>query len=177
MQQKVAIACALIADPPLVLLDEPTLGLDVQAAHTLKNWIMSLAHEQGKTVILTTHQLDIAQELCQEVAIMRRGQLLTSQPLSALLSLFREEHYQIRVQGQSTQQLLQQCRGFRIAEEDGMILLTGMVENQEELYGVLERLHGLGVSLLDLHRVEPDLEHVFLRLIEEKEGNHATIHA
>ena len=60
MQQKVAIACALIADPPIVLLDEPTLGLDVQSARTVKTWIRRLASEQGKTVLLTTHQLDMA---------------------------------------------------------------------------------------------------------------------
>ena len=64
MQQKVSIACALVADPPIVLLDEPTLGLDVQSARTVKEWIRRLASEQGKTVLLTTHQLDMAQELC-----------------------------------------------------------------------------------------------------------------
>ena len=58
MQQKVAIACSLITDPPIVLLDEPTLGLDIQASRTVKEWITLLAREQNKTVVLTTHQLD-----------------------------------------------------------------------------------------------------------------------
>jgi len=62
MQQKVAVAAALIADPPILLLDEPTIGLDVEAARTVKDWIVRLAREQGKTVVLTTHQLDMAQE-------------------------------------------------------------------------------------------------------------------
>ncbi|GHO43153.1 ABC transporter ATP-binding protein [Ktedonospora formicarum] len=176
MQQKVAIACALIADPSIVLLDEPTLGLDVQAAHTLKTWIMNLAHEQGKTVILTTHQLDIAQELCQRVAIMRRGRLLTSQTLSDLLSLFREEHYHIRVQGRHRQAVMEACSDFEVTEEDGSTLLSGAVERQEELYVLLERLRHQGFALLDVHRVEPDLEQVFLRLME-KEENHVAVHA
>jgi ABC-2 type transport system ATP-binding protein len=64
MQQKVAIACALIADPPIVLLDEPTLGLDVHAARAVKDMVRRLAREQGKTVVLTTHQLDMAEDLC-----------------------------------------------------------------------------------------------------------------
>src|SRR5437660_6897018 len=85
MQQKVAIACALISDPPIVLLDEPTLGLDIQAAQTVKSWIERLVREERKTVILTTHQLDIAQDLCEHVAIMRKGQLISNQPLSELL--------------------------------------------------------------------------------------------
>ena len=87
MQQKVAIACALIADPPIVLLDEPTLGLDVQAARTVKEWILRLARERGKTVVLTTHQLDMAEEVCDRVAIMRRGELIADQPVHELLKL------------------------------------------------------------------------------------------
>ena len=63
MQQKVAIACALISDPPIILLDEPTLGLDYQASRTVKAWIAQLANDQGKTVVLTTHQVDMAQSL------------------------------------------------------------------------------------------------------------------
>ncbi len=99
MQQKVAIACALIADPPIVLLDEPTLGLDVQAARTVKQWIRRLSQEEGKTVVLTTHQLDMAEELCDRVAIMRTGKLIADQPTAALLQLFQGEHYQIQLDG------------------------------------------------------------------------------
>ena len=85
MQQKVAIACAVIADPPIVLLDEPTLGLDVAAARTVKQWIEHLARERQKTIVLTTHQLDIAEALCNRVAIINKGQLLTNQPTTELL--------------------------------------------------------------------------------------------
>jgi ABC transporter len=62
MQQKVAIAAALITDPPILLLDEPTIGLDVEAARTVKDWIAHLAADEGKTIVLTTHQLAIVQE-------------------------------------------------------------------------------------------------------------------
>src|SRR6266542_3658723 len=90
MQQKVAIACALIADPPIVLLDEPTLGLDVHSARTVKEWIVHLALNRGKTVVLTTHQLDMAEEVCDRVAIMRGGALIADEPIRDLLSLFRQ---------------------------------------------------------------------------------------
>src|SRR6266542_1918308 len=90
MQQKVAIACALIADPPIVLLDEPTLGLDVHSARTVKEWIVHLARDRGKTVVLTTHQLDMAEEVCDRVAIMRGGALIADEPIRDLLSLFRQ---------------------------------------------------------------------------------------
>jgi ABC-2 type transport system ATP-binding protein len=89
MQQKVAIACALVADPPIVLLDEPTLGLDVHSARTVREWVVKLAREQGRTVVLTTHQLDMAQEVCDRVAIMRDGALIANQPTRELLASFR----------------------------------------------------------------------------------------
>jgi ABC-2 type transport system ATP-binding protein len=81
MQQKVALASALMSDPPILLLDEPTLGLDIQAARTMKRLIKQLAEEQGKTIILTTHQLDLAQDVCQQIAIINRGQLVANQPV------------------------------------------------------------------------------------------------
>jgi ABC-2 type transport system ATP-binding protein len=89
MQQRVAIACALVGDPPIVLLDEPTLGLDVHSARTVREWVVKLAREQGRTVVLTTHQLDMAQAVCDRVAIMRDGALIANQPTRELLARFR----------------------------------------------------------------------------------------
>ena len=63
MQQKVAVAASMIADPPIVLLDEPTIGLDVEATRTVKDWIRTLSKEQGKTILLTTHQMNVVEEL------------------------------------------------------------------------------------------------------------------
>lgn len=174
MQQKVAIACALIADPPVILLDEPTLGLDIQAARTVKLWIKKLVQEQGKTVVLTTHQLDIAQELCDRVAIMRKGHLLADKPLSELLHLFRKEHYLIRIKGHlERQQLPPFFSAFSLATEDGEIQLSGMIPDQAMLYALLDQLRHLGLPLLSVARVEPDLEEVFIQLTENTgEGVH-----
>src|SRR5919201_44132 len=95
MQQKVAVAAALITDPPILLLDEPTIGLDVEAARTVKDWVVRFTHEQGKTIVLTTHQLDMAEELCDRVAVMRAGRVVADLPVRELLSRFREDRYQI----------------------------------------------------------------------------------
>jgi ABC-2 type transport system ATP-binding protein len=105
MQQKVAIACALIADPPIVLLDEPTLGLDVHSARTVREWILRLARERGKTVVLTTHQLDMAEAVCDRVAIMRRGALIADQPTAELLSLVGDERFRVTFEGHMDQEL------------------------------------------------------------------------
>ena len=168
MQQKVAIACALIANPSIVLLDEPTLGLDIQATRTVKEWIAKLAHEQGKTVILTTHQLDMAQDLCDQIAIMRKGSLLANQPLAELLHLFQHEYYQIRLKGSLDKESSACFEGFTIDMENGDTILSGAITNQVSLHSHLARVRDLNLPLLSVTQVEPNLEDVFLHLVEEK---------
>lgn len=169
MQQKVAIASALIADPPIILLDEPTLGLDFQASHTVKEWVVRLAHERGKTVILTTHQLDMAQELCDRVAIMRKGRLLANQPLTELLDLFCREHYQIRIKGAVESYHTACFNGLTVDTENGDTILTGAIADQATLHQHLARVHDLQLPLLSVTRIEPNLEEVFMQLLDEGE--------
>jgi ABC-2 type transport system ATP-binding protein len=166
MQQKVAIACALIADPPIVLLDEPTLGLDVQSARTVKTWIRQLAADQGKTVLLTTQQLDMAQELCDRVAIINEGRLVADRSVSDLLGLFKDDHYRVRVAG-SVGEGLGDTEGLSITHTEGATIISGNISDQEQLHRILARVHGLGLTLLSVERAEPDLEDVFVKLLEE----------
>lgn len=167
MQQKIAVACALIADPPIVLLDEPTLGLDIQAALTVKNWIARLAREEGKTVILTTHQLDLAQDLCERVAIMSKGQVLTERPVSELLCFFEQNRYRLKVHGELTEKQGGQLENWTRTSADGETQLDGTVSSQEELHQVLAQLHEWKLQLLEVKREEPDLEEVFVRMISQ----------
>src|SRR5262249_48849311 len=97
MQQKVAIAAALITDPPIMLLDEPTLGLDVEAARTVRDWIAHLARDEHKTIVLTTHQLDVAQQLADRIAVIRRGSIIADLPTNELLARYAEDRFELRV--------------------------------------------------------------------------------
>lgn len=166
MQQKVAIACSLIADPPIVLLDEPTLGLDIQAAYAVKDLIRRLVREQGKTVILTTHQLDIAQELCDRVAIMRQGQLLTNQPLDELLRLFQQKDYQIKIKAWLTDQQARAFAPLTIVREHGATILSGQIQEIAELHKYLTLVQDLALPLGGIVQPEVSLEEVFLRLMQ-----------
>ena len=168
MQQKVAIACALISDPSIILLDEPTLGLDIQASRTVKEWIAKLSREQGKTVVLTTHQLDMAQALCDRVAIIRKGYLLTDQPLTDLLHLFRQEYYQIKVKGHLDSHESSWFDGLNICAENGHTILSGAIANQDVLHGHLTRVRDLSLPLLSVSRIEPNLEDVFTQMVDGK---------
>jgi ABC-2 type transport system ATP-binding protein len=159
MQQKVAIAAALMADPPLLLLDEPTLGLDVQASRYIKDLLLKLAREQGKTIILTTHQLDVAQSVCDRIAIMRQGKLVTDQPKDDLMRLFAGEHYEIRLGG-----IFHSTNGLTPVYENGETVLV--FPTQAAMYQGLEVVRQSGLPLLSVSRKTPTLEDVFIRVLE-----------
>ena len=130
MQQKVAISAALMSDPPIVLLDEPTLGLDVESAQTVREWISQLAKVENKTVLLTTHQLAMAQELCDRIAIINEGRLIADRTIGELLSLFRRDYYTIRVGGQFNGQG-SLPEGLILEQGDSETTISGDIADQE----------------------------------------------
>jgi ABC-2 type transport system ATP-binding protein len=166
MQQKVAIAAALIADPPVVLLDEPTIGLDVEAARTVKEWIVKLARD-GKTVVLTTHQLEMAQELCDRVAVIRQGRIVADLPTRELLSRYAEDRYEIRLAGHLRLPDGLLPAGARVHAENGVTRITVPAADDAGLHAVLGQLRPQGARLVSVSQVQPDLEEVFVRLVRE----------
>ncbi len=167
MQQKVAIAAALITNPPILLLDEPTLGLDVQTARTVKDWIAQLAHEQGKPIVLTTHQLALAQELCDRVAIIDQGRLLTDLPVHELLARFRQETYEIRLGSPLDPGAVPWLDGFSVTSDDGGSRIRGPISDQNRLYDLLTQLRTQHLPLIAVEPVEPNLEDVFVQILKE----------
>ena len=165
MQQKLAIGCALIADPPLLLLDEPTLGLDVQAARAVKTLVRDLVQTQGKTVILTTHQLNLAQELCTQVAIIHQGRLLTHEPIETLLRRFRGDYFELRLVGALPTGLEEEFPPAHTSREGDESIWLGALSNQAQVYLLLERLRQAEAHLISFRQVEPNLEDIFIQLV------------
>jgi ABC-2 type transport system ATP-binding protein len=170
MQQKVALAVALIHDPQIVLLDEPTLGLDVYSAKTVKDWVLELA-QLGKTVILTSHELDMVQEVCERVAIIHQGRLVADKPVSDLLGLFREEHYEIRIGTPLPDGAERYFPGLKACVQDEVTTLSGAIANQTLLHQILSQIHALQLPLISVNAVEPSLEEVFMRLTNNRQGS------
>lgn len=166
MQQKVAISGALMSDPPIVLLDEPTLGLDVESARTVREWVSRLAKEENKTVLLTTHQLTMAQELCDRIAIINEGRLIADRTVGELLSLFRRDYYRIRVGGQFNGEG-SLPEGLILEESEDETTISGDIADQNRLHQVLRHIQQEGLPLLSVQRSEPGLEHIFVELLDE----------
>jgi len=161
MQQKLAIAVALMHQPPLLLLDEPTLGLDVEATEDVKRLVREIAAE-GCAIVLTTHQLAIAEELSDRVAIVNNGEVTVEESTDELIRQFSNSAYLIETQEAIplAQQHKLESLGVEL-ESDRRIHLT----EPALLYPVLEIL-----KPLPLLRVEIDqatLRDVFLKLIRQ----------
>jgi ABC-2 type transport system ATP-binding protein len=170
MQQKVAIAAALITDPPILLLDEPTIGLDVEAARTVKDWIAHLAADEGKTIVLTTHQLAIVQELAGRIAVIRDGTIIADLPTAELMARFAEDRFEVRVTGPLDGIAGKLPAGARVEADADATRVTLQDADQGRLHDFLDDLGASGVPLLSVTQAQPDLEEIFLRLIGTPAG-------
>jgi ABC-2 type transport system ATP-binding protein len=165
MQQKVAVSAALITDPPIILLDEPTLGLDVEAARTFRDWITHLARDEGKTIVLTTHQLGVAQELSDRIAVIKQGEIIADLPTRELLSRHAENRFEMRVAGSPDGLADVLPAGAHVEPEGEDTRVTLRDTDGHAVYVVLDRLGAQGRSLISVGQARPSLEEVFIRLI------------
>ena len=136
------------------------MGLDVQASRTVQEWITQLTKERGKTVVLTTHQLDMAENLCDRVAIMSRGRLLAHRPTTELLDLFRQEFYQIRLRGSIRPADLKMLPGFNARQENGHTVLAGAVSADLSVFDLVDWARRAGLDLISVTPAEPNLEEI-----------------
>lgn len=167
MKQKLAIALALVTDPEVILLDEPTLGLDVYAAHDLKALIMKLAKEEGKTVILTTHAMDVAQELSDRVCIISSGRVVALDTVKNLLALFSVQHYRFTVHGRLTdgqKAALSAIPGLELKEEPEHTVVGVNLEAPESFYEIIRVFESARSRITSIVKEDPDLEEIFMRI-------------
>jgi ABC-2 type transport system ATP-binding protein len=159
------VAAALVTDPAIVLLDEPTIGLDVEAARTVRQWVLRLAHQDGKTIVLTTHQLAMAEELCDRVAVIRQSRIVTDLPTRQLLDRYVEDRFEVEVGGGDASLARALPPDAAVSSADGRATVTLPTADQERLHQVLARLHASAVPVLGVRRVRPSLEAVFVKLV------------
>ena len=162
MQQKVAIAVALIHRPKLLLLDEPTLGLDVEATQTVKTIVREIA-ASGCAILLTTHQLDIAEDLSDRVAIIRQGQVIAEQPTRELIRQFSGTSYSIELEESPNAEILLRLEHVGATVKDNHVFIRG----SEQLYDVIEKLRPLAIQ--EIKKDAADLTEVFLKLVQQEE--------
>lgn len=159
MQQKLSIAIAMAHKPKLLLLDEPTLGLDVKSTIEVIA-LMEQLKDEGIAIVLTTHQLDVAQRLSDRIAIIEKGEIIKECDKDALIEEFSQDAYQIELMGAMSEEkaaLLKQKCGAEINEKS--IMLVG---GSTVLYEALALIQPDEIKKIE--RLELNLTQIFLHL-------------
>jgi len=169
MKQKVAIARALVHDPRLLFLDEPTANLDPEAAKTVRDFILELKKER-RTIFLNTHHLDEAERICDRVGILRTQLLSVGSP-SELKSQIWGGRTKVRMAPLSEAILAAVRARFpgRALEVDGDTMILSVQDPDSENPVLAQTVVAAGGNLIELTQVSASLEDVYLRLVRESE--------
>jgi ABC-2 type transport system ATP-binding protein len=165
-KQRLAVACALVGDPELLFLDEPTTGLDPQSRRQLWDIVRSL-RQQGRTILLTTHYMEEAERLCDRVAVIDHGRLIAlGSPRELIASLGGEHVIEFSfVNGDGGDlQRYEDLPAVQSARRDGELLILSVAEPHVALPALLERIGALGHELASLTTRHASLEDVFVTL-------------
>ena len=170
MKQKVSLASVLAGGAKLVFLDEPTLGLDVESSRTLRRELRRLADENGLTVVLSSHDMDVVEAVCDRVIVMADGRILADDAVSALVSRASADVVEVAspdFDGRSLAALNErfEVRSVTPAEAGGRTRIE-VAAGGDELYALMEHLREAGVTIDDLRTRRPDLEDVFVDMTE-----------
>jgi ABC-2 type transport system ATP-binding protein len=164
MKRRVLIAQALVHQPPVVILDEPTAGVDVELRRTLWRFMRDL-HSKGTTVVLTTHYLEEAQEMCERIAIIDQGEIKALESTQQLLA--RHPFRFLRLKLAEGASLPAELQPLVAATINGSVELK--LETAKHNFGsVFAALRRDGVAIEDVQTRDPDLEDIFVELTGRK---------
>ena len=165
MQRRLSLALAIIHRPKLLILDEPTTGLDIEARHDVWDLIRRLSRQEGMTILLTTHLLDEAEKLCQRIGIIKQGTILTQGTLAALRKRIpAREIMMVETTAPKAAIARAQTHGFtprRYGNE-----LAFWIPETLELKELLDRFDGVPIDAISRQPVR--LEHIYLEITQNE---------
>lgn len=162
MKRRLMVAKAMVHSPPIIVLDEPTAGVDVELRQQLWAYVKQL-NARGVTVVLTTHYLEEAEELCDRIAIINHGKLIANKPTRELVGMAQEKVVEVTVDRDVPE--LPENRCFQKIElKAERTLVITYRKDQANAGEVLGAVQSGGYGIVDVSTREPDLEDVFLNL-------------
>lgn len=168
MKRRLLVAKAMVHSPPILVLDEPTAGVDVELRQQLWAYVREL-NAQGVTIVLTTHYLEEAEELCDRIAIINHGTLIANKPTHELLGMAQEKIVEVTVD-RDIVTVPDSPMFQKIELKAGRVLTitySKMVANAGDVLGAVQ---ADGFGIVDVSTREADLEHVFLNLTRAANG-------
>jgi len=158
MKRRVLLAQALVHRPPVIVLDEPTAGVDVELRQALWSFIRDL-NSRGHTILLTTHYLEEAQQLCSRIAMLKQGKVVAMDTTQHLLNAFSVRVLRVKLSG-----ALPPAMTERRAKQEGDWHFFE-IHDYAEVETRLAQLRNAGAHIVNLEVAEPDLEEVFVKLM------------
>lgn len=172
MQQKLAVACAFVKQTPILLLDEPTLGLDVETSYELRESLKQMVTDEGRTILLSSHDMDVVQDVCERVVVINQGRIVTDDRVENLLELFKARAYRFNIEGDISEAGIESLRSkFAISD----VLVDGArcsihveLPNAADMYDIVDHVRSLGVMIDSIEKQDPNLEQIFLRIVRQQ---------
>ena len=162
MRRRLLVAKAMVHSPPVLVLDEPTAGVDIELRRQLWGHVREL-NARGTTILLTTHYLEEAEQLCDRIAIIDRGRVVACDTTRNLLGRLDSKRLTVTVAALPAA-LPEVLAPFAPAMEDGNRLVFATRPSQTPIARILDALHDSGLAVVDLTTEEADLEDIFLQL-------------
>jgi ABC-2 type transport system ATP-binding protein len=167
MQQKLALACTVLPGTPLLLLDEPTLGLDLEISYELRGYLRGLAHE-GRGILLSSHDMQVVRDVCDRVVIIHSGRVVADDAIPNLVALFKARAVRVCLEAPLTDEAVAELSSsfaaVRVIEGDEPCLEVSL-RDSAEFYRLIDELRAAGAAVATCESVQPDLEEVFLSFV------------
>ena len=164
MKRRALIAQALAHRPPISVLDEPTAGVDVELRQRLWAFMKDL-NQSGHTIVLTTHYLEEAENLCKRIAMVNRGKLVALDDTKKLIRKNSSKNLNIKIDSKDEQKVLKILKNFKVFIENEILTIT--LEKLDELNNIIVLLKKNKIKFFDIQTTEPDLEKVFLQMTKK----------
>ncbi|MFJ3390396.1 MULTISPECIES: ABC transporter ATP-binding protein [Lysinibacillus] len=172
MQQKIAIIIAILSDSEILILDEPTLGLDVKSNKDMIQFLKQIVENEKRTILISSHDMGLIEQLCSRVVIISKGNLITDNTIDKLNSLFNTKSFIItltkKLEEYQKEKILSSSNMFGTLDlEDKSEIVINIKENNE-IYLLLEILKELNVTIEKFEQRDINFEQVFLNLIGDE---------
>ncbi len=172
MQQKLALGCSLIRGTDLLLLDEPTLGLDVKTSRDLRRYILKLASKEGKTILLSSHDMNVVEDVCERVIIINNGEVMADDKVDNLKDLFNIHIYKFTLKGRYKLDDIEE--NFDISESkyiNGKTRFKVALKSSDSFYRLIDELQKSEIRLEKVQNLDSHLEEIFMNIIENDGGS------
>lgn len=170
MKRRLMIARALVHKPKLLMLDEPTAGVDIEIRRSMWGYLRRI-NSEGTTIILTTHYLEEAESLCRHVAIIDEGEIIENAPMSTVLRKLQREVFVLSLGDPLTG--IPELSGFEAQLNDSCELEVS-IDSEHDLNGLFSMLNERGIKVVSLRNKANRLEELFIGLVEKRQNNDST---